>query len=184
MAPSTKSKSSPLVFVVLVLLGLGVIAYLLLKMNILSVKIDSPGSPKLDGQTAVQPSPTPMPKPIGSGLITVDNSFGKDVTGPKMHQTLFDPIDPARGSKQTVTAKVRHTSPVTSVAATITTDTKNNELQFSLTTGTDTDGVWTATWTVDDTYEQQYYANFILKSSDGTVYEGGPTFRAKPQKDL
>lgn len=177
-----KRSSSALPFIVLLVAGLGVVAFLLVKMNILSVKVDSPNTAKLDGTLQAKPSPTPMPKPIGSGKVTVDNSFGKDVIGPKMYQTLFDPIDPALNSQQTITAKVRYTAPVTSVTATLTTDTKNTEIPFKLTSGTDTDGVWTATWTVNDTYEQQYYGNFILKSSDGTTYEGGPTFRALPAK--
>jgi hypothetical protein len=74
----------------------------------------------------------------------------------------YDPLDPAINSSQTITVTVESTEPVKSVDITVNTDKQTTVHSLSLTSGTTTDGVWTTTFTVTDTYAKIYNVSFAI----------------------
>ena len=129
-------------------------------------------------QIVPTPSPTPPPRklyPLPTGTVTWAFSHGPDVTGPKIQTATIDPVTPNKGGTQTVTITVKHDSPVT---ATVTefTDTTHQSFPMKLTAGTPTDGTWTASWKLNDTYNATYHIDFLLQSSTGN-WSGALTFR-------
>ncbi len=122
------------------------------------------------------PTPKPSPKPLPTGKQVYYLSHGKNVKGPKIGQVTIDPLDPAVGETQVVTVKITHTSPVTSVKATLETDNMNKTYTFKRIDGTETDGTWQASWKMEDSYDYTYYLPFKLTSAVD-IFEGGLTFR-------
>ena len=131
----------------------------------------------LETQTPfLSPTPKPTPKPIPSGKQVYNLSHGENVKGPKMSQVIIDPLDPSAGITQVVTIKIAHTSPVTSVKATLETDNTDKTYTFERIAGSNTDGTWQASWIIEDSYDYTYYLSFKLASKVDT-FEGGLTFR-------
>lgn len=87
-------------------------------------------------------TPKPTPKPIPTGKQIYYLGHGKNVKGPKTSQVVIDPLDPSVGKTQIVTVKITHTSPITSVKATLETDNMNKTYTFKRIAGSDTDGTW------------------------------------------
>lgn len=110
------------------------------------------------------PTPIPTPKPIPTGKKTFSVMSGKK-TGPQFRTGAIDPYDPKKGSLQTISVSLVSIKPLTTVKLTMQTDTKSKEVVMSLTSGTATEGTWSGTWTVDDTYLYTY--NATIAASDG-----------------
>lgn len=122
------------------------------------------------------PLPSPSPRPIAQGKQIYNGSFGPLVKGPKMTQVIVDPFDPKKGEKQTVTVKIKHELPITSVTARLDSDTMKKTYTFERIDGSDTNGTWQTSWTTEDTHDYTYFLFFELVSSDAT-FKDGLTFR-------
>ncbi len=114
------------------------------------------------------PAPTLPPYKLPTGTQTYNFGHGKDVTGPKIQTLIINPLDPAKGASQTITLSIKHDSPVTSAVVTIATDNKETPLTLKLTGGTDKDGTWSGSYTVNDTYDRRYDIKFNIKSASGS----------------
>lgn len=97
------------------------------------------------------------PKPLASGKQTYLIS-GSKINAPKVAEVVIDPIDPAPGANQKVLAQVLSLSgePVTEVTVTMITDNKKTSYPLKLSSGTNLDGVWEASWSLSDTYLYLY----------------------------
>lgn len=109
-------------------------------------------------------TPTPTPKSIPSGKQTFSVSSGKQ-TGPQFETGAIDPYDPGQGTQQTISVSATSSTPVVTMKLTMETDTKSQNIAMQLTSGTTTKGIWTGTWTVDDTY--LYVYNATITATDG-----------------
>lgn len=127
----------------------------------------------------VKPSPKPTPRkirPLPAGKKVFYFSRGSGVVGPKLQQVIVDPLTPERNSTQTVTATIKHDSPVTSAAVKLHTDNMTVDFPLTLASGSATNGTWTGTWQMTDTYNYTYYLQFFLQSATGE-YDHGLRFR-------
>lgn len=123
------------------------------------------------GKVALSPTPTPTPRPsprpIPSGKIGFNVSQG-DRNIPQLRAGSIDPYDPANGANQTVTITVLHPQPITKVTGQLKTDNNTSSpIQFTLISGTNTDGQWQGSWKVTDTYLYVYDLVLRAESVDG-----------------
>lgn len=110
----------------------------------------------------VTPSTTPMP--IVKGIETYSISQGK-TQGPLMSKVTINPNDPEVGAKQDFSILVTHNLPITAVKVTLKTDNDTKNYNLSLASGTTTDGQWSGSWNITDTYLHKYV--FIIEATDG-----------------
>ncbi len=111
----------------------------------------------------VTPSTTPMP--IVKGIETYSISQGK-TPGPLMSKATINPNDPEIGARQDFSILVTHNLPITAVKVTLKTDNETKSYNLSLASGTTTDGQWSGSWSITDTYLHKYV--FIIEATDGT----------------
>lgn len=134
---------------------------------------------RLFSSKRIAPLPTPTIRsirPITSGRQEYIFSHGSGVIGPKLQQVIIDELTPERNSRQTVTATIKHDSPVTSAVVRLHTDTMTVDFPLGLASGSATNGTWTGQWQMTDTYRYNYYLQFILQSATGN-YDHGLRFR-------
>ena len=113
-------------------------------------------------------TPTSKPRQIPSGK-TEFNIGQSDKTVPQLSKGSIDPYDPSKGSTQVITIKVKNDQPVTKVTAILKTDNNtSNSYPFKLITGTDTDGEWQGSWTVENSHLYTYELTLNAVSSNGT----------------
>jgi len=109
------------------------------------------------------PSPTPTkkpPKPNPNDHQQINTQNTKKV-GPIPYYISFNPYDPKINSNQTVTIKLRDTSPIKKVTYRINTDnTQTEPIDLKLISGTPTDGQWQGDFIINDTYDEIYYMVF------------------------
>jgi hypothetical protein len=117
------------------------------------------------------PTPTPTPRPLRQGRVTMNTSVSSETKGPKISTTIVDNNDPKVGQQQTLTSTYRHASPITSVTVTLVSDNGQKAYPMNLISGTNMDGQWQATWTVEDTLLYTYSFIFTAKAQDGTQSE-------------
>ena len=133
-----------------------------------SLPIPSLFSRSAKNKTTTQvPTQTPPPRAIPHGLksFTVGQS---DKTVPQFSKGTIDPYDPANGATQTVTIAIKHTQPITNVTATLKTDHAiSTPVSFALTSGSATDGVWTGSWKITDSYLYTYVLELKAESANG-----------------
>jgi|GEM_PF-1254680 len=114
-------------------------------------------------QTPTQ-APPPRAIPHGPKGFTVGQS---DKAVPQFSKGTIDPYDPATNTIQTVTIAIKHTQPVIKVTAVLKTDhTISDPHAFTLTSGTPTDGVWTGSWKMTDSYLYTYVLELKAESAN------------------
>jgi hypothetical protein len=150
----------PAVAVVLILILVWV---LLTQLGVFSVKIEQPGQ-DATGQTSMAPTPTPTPTELKQGKETYQYSWGQGTTIPKLMSIELDPHDPKVGQTQNVKTKMVHTSPLDSVSIILFSDNKETTYPLSLTEGSNTDGVWSGSWKINDTVLYRYGFRILSKT--------------------
>lgn len=174
-------------------LTIGILALLYIGLNIwiffygtevfrflpfLKTSIESISITKMLGFGAI-PRPTPNLQRTNYTLPTGRQEWtftlGPGITGPKIQTAAVDPLTPQKGQQQTVTITAKHTAPI-SAKATLFTDHTRKSATMKLTAGSNTNGTWAVTWTVDDTYENIYHIDFELTSTKGS-WTGALTFK-------
>lgn len=127
------------------------------------------------------PEPTHTPKPtiipLPEGSQTYNFSVGKDVVGPKISKLTIDPLTPQVANNQVVTLSASHTSRISSVTIEVITDNKSSRHTLTQKSGTDLEGTWEGSWTIDDAYDYNYGLRLILSSNQGT-YDNTMWFRS------
>lgn len=120
----------------------------------------------------LKPAPTPTPVVRGApvpfavhGKQVYSVSRGSGSKGPDVAKVTVDPIDPKVGGTQMMSIKVTHTKPVKSVNVTLASDAKKKTTVLTLTSGTNTDGIWEGSWTIDDSID--YIYNATIEAKDG-----------------
>lgn len=142
------------------IVAIGVGAYILLSktgttlISKLQESMDLSGVPS--GST-----PTPTPSTLLQGTETYQISQSGLPNEPHFSTLIVDPHEPKRGKKQTLSATITSPSSLQSVKFVVITDNKSIELPATLASGTVTSGVWTTTWTVDDTLLYKYIVRII-----------------------
>lgn len=116
------------------------------------------------------PTPTPIPTPTPNPIPHGNKGFSVSSRnpGPRMGRGTITPYDPAIGTTQSISINVSDSiNPVTSVGVIVQTDHATTTHAMSLTSGTTSNGVWTASWTVTDSYNYTYKATLSAGSASG-----------------
>lgn len=134
--------------------------------------LDSPFSTSLEKKqsgetTTIAVAPTKTPKRIPSGKTGFSVSGGKK-DAPQFNRGELDPYDPQQGEKQTVTINLVSQSPISSAQATFETDNKKEVLDLNLVEGSDTEGAWSSSWVVDDSYDTIYRLTLTATNAQET----------------
>lgn len=118
--------------------------------------------------TGSSPTPTRTPTPTPHPLVQGPQTYSISMKGiPSMYEAWFNTIDP-KGGTQTVKLKVRdNLGAINSVTAVVKTDklSKNYNLVFS--DGTTSDGGWTSSWSLNDTYDKNFAITFSAVDDKG-----------------
>lgn len=141
-----------MVILVVIAIGLGAAVFMKFKNDITFPKL--PFSQKQTGSNS--PNPTPTPTALMQGKETYSISQASNNTGPKITKAEIDPLDPKIGQKQTITIHSNFSQPLTGVTISVKTDHKVFPLTLSKVSGTDTDGQWQTSWTVEDSVLYTY----------------------------
>ena len=139
-----------------------------------------PTSTPTPGPTST-PTPTPAniwepwvptPRPLAHGIQTYTVSGSKS-GAPKATEITIDSLDPGVGGSQSVSANVidMGAGPVTNVSVELITDNETTTHSLELTSGTNSDGTWEGTWTMEDSYDSTYQMEITAEnaSTDWTV---------------
>jgi hypothetical protein len=102
--------------------------------------------------------------PIKQGEEIYNISQGK-TNGPKITKAVINPHDPENGTTQTVSISTSHTKPITSVIVSVFSDNMITPHNLTLSSGTNQDGIWSGSWTTDDTHLHKW--GFLIESGDG-----------------
>lgn len=158
------------VWVFLLVLSSAVIigaTYIFLSPNI-SLKDLFKGKEKVEvnGEKNISTTYKPSPRPLASGKQTYLVS-GSKTGAPKATEVVIDPLDPAQNASQTVTVKVISLdgTPVSEVEVNMITDNKEKTYPLKLVSGTNLDGSWQGTWTLEDSYDYLYQAAIKAKNA-------------------
>lgn len=145
-----------------VIIGASVFVWLRMQNQNKQEKTSQPT--QVEGQPTAIPTPTPTPTKLFHGKDTYIVSRGSQATGPNISEITFDPLDPAVGAKQTISAKVSHNIPLTEVTLKLRTDSKTTTLTLSRVEGTELGGTWQTSWTVPESYLYNYAATIAAKA--------------------
>ncbi len=124
------------------------------------------------------PTPTRVPRiitPLPTGIQTWTFSGRKTGTRPAIQTATVDPLTPNTDATQTVSITMISDASM-SATATVTTDTKKQTAPMKLTSGSATNGTWSVSWKLGDTYFYTYKIDFELTSATGNLISG-LTFR-------
>ena len=158
---------SRLAFIIKLLIGLAIVVGLILLSLLVYKNYKKSSTAPLADQAPAKSdsSTTPIPLPKGKQSFTVN---GGKRNGIEWKITTVDPYDPSLNQKQALSIKIISDTPVSGVTATLETDTKKTAYPLALSDGTDKDGLWQGSWTVEDTHNVTYSA--VLKATNA---EGG-----------
>ena len=165
------SKISPVLWVVLGV-SLGLLGFFLILANpfgwktpIPTLTLKNTTSNKGALPKGVINAPTPyLFLPHGKQTY---NSRTEDGNKSKITSVTFDPLDPQKNTKQTISVTVESNEAIQSVSATLKTDNQSNTHQFKLSSGTASKGVWSTTFTVADTFDKIYNVSFEIITQFG-----------------
>lgn len=184
--PSSRSGKTNINFVIVAgsLILIILVLAVLVSTGVLSVHIGQSTSPGVSttGNNGTSPSgtpypagptPTPTPTKLKAGKDTYTISQPPNTPGPRIATLTLDPLDPKVNDKQTITAHIEYNTPVASVFVEYTSDNKKRTLPLTLASGTNTNGDWQTTWTVDDTVLYTYGVIVTATGSDGAANTAG-----------
>lgn len=155
-----------------------VIVYFLMN-NTKGFKFPSPSPFPYGNQTSSTvstPSPKPTPTPIP--LVQGPQTFSIGMKGtPEMYEVWFNTIDP-KNNTQEVRLKVRDKlGEISSATATVKTDKLSKNYNLSFSEGTASDGQWTGSWTLNDTYNRNFVITFSVADYKGNKSSVDMTIR-------
>lgn len=126
---------------------------------------------------ALSPTPTPTIVPIVTGKETY--TIQQNTEGPKVTQVVLDPQLPNQGGKQAVTLTAKHSGPIREIVFTVTTEQGSQPIALTRTGGTDSDGVWTGEWTLNQKVDYTYYYDIKATGADGKTSTATITLRRR-----
>lgn len=178
MNPQTRQQGQIEILVVIVVVAAAA-AYALFSQKL----IPQLQQPTVNPSPEATPMPTPTPTTLISGKETYKISQGPAFVGPKVSQAVIDPLDPGKGNKQIVTVSTNYTSPIDFVTIKLITDTTSQTYPLQLVSGTNTNGDWQGSWTINDSYLYTYIMEITAKSGGvGTPIPLGIRQPAPPSK--
>lgn len=118
--------------------------------------------------------PTLTPRFLAGGRQTY--SVQTKGRGPNITDLILDPIDPLPNQLQFIGVGVQSDSPVKYVYYHLKTDNKTTQHSLKLTQGTTTDGFWSTSVILDDSYLYTYMAIIEAENSKG-ITKVEPVYR-------
>lgn len=133
--------------------------------------------PKEIGKIEIAKSPTPKPKatPTPTPIPLIPDNGVKGTyqvgmgahDGPTITQVIFDPLDAKKGQTLNLTVKASFTSAISTLTGTLTTDHGAVDINFTQSSGSATDGMWSGSVTLQDTVDYKYILTLTAKASNG-----------------
>lgn len=125
-------------------------------------------TPSPTGSPIASPSPSPTPTNRVSGGF---QAYISTQNQPQMRQLTIDPFDPEIGTTQSLQLSIRDAggSPITQVTGIVRTDNGENTYTLTLTSGSNTDGVWSVSYRVSDSHERIYNMTFTASNQAGST---------------
>ena len=160
-----KNSRVVIIICIVVLIASLLTVFVYLSINTQSSKFSLPtrkSTPTFVSKLTPTLTPTPVP------LVQGPQTFSIGMKGiPQMYEVWFNTIDPKKGT-QTVKLKIRDQSgKINSAAATVKTDKLSKKYNLSLSEGTASDGVWTGSWMLNDTYNRNFIITFSTADDKG-----------------
>ncbi len=159
---------SPKVKKILVYGGIGILVILYAAFNVAVYYYSTGGYRKKEVSVlpTPTPSPTPTPYPIAQGR-QVYNVNTNAKSGPKIGKVTIDPLDARMGETQAIDVTVKSASPVTGVMVALRTD-KNvlTNHKLALSSGTATDGIWSASWRMEVIHDYLYQVTITATDTE------------------
>lgn len=162
-------KISPVLYVILGV-SFGLLGFFLLLANPFGWKLPTPTltqtTPKSNNSLphGTVSAPTPyLFLPHGKQTYNVQGKRG----GSNVTSITYDPLDPAKDTKQTVTATIQSKEAINSVNLTLNTDAQTTTHPMKLISGTTTQGIWSTSYQFSDTYEKIYNVSFEITTELG-----------------
>lgn len=119
------------------------------------------------------PKPTPRPLPTGPQQYSVSSR-----SNPEVKTFDISSLDTKVGDLQKMSITIQGSpSPVSSVTVKLITDNKSTDYPLTLSSGSNTNGVWSGTWTANDTHDTIYQATVTVKYQTGSNYSFTASFR-------
>jgi len=75
---------------------------------------------------------------------------------------VYDPLDPKKDTKQTISVTAKSKEPINSISLTLNTDNQTKVYPMVFSSGTKSEGIWIASFIASDTYEKTYDVSFEI----------------------
>ncbi len=139
-------------------------------LSTIAPSLSVPGTSRSGGSLKLgAPTPSPTPTRLKQGKETYFISKGGSANEPTFSALTLDPHEPGRGQQQSIIVPLTSLSSIRSVNAIFVTDTKTRTIPLRLTDGTNLNGTWQMTWTVDDTLLYTYIIKIVAESENGAT---------------
>ena len=160
--------TAAIVFIIILVI-FGSLLFFLVNSNSLKRINGSIFNSGLNHRIIQAPKPTITPTPTPVPLVQGPQVYSIGMTGtPEMYRVWFNTIDP-KTNTQIVKLNVRDSSGlVNAVKATVKTEKLSKNYNLSLLQGTGKDGVWTASWKLNDAYNYRFMIIFSAVDNKGT----------------
>lgn len=123
-------------------------------------------TPTASPSATISPSPSPS-EPLTTRYQGSLSAFISSPSNPKMTTLLINPFDPLFGENQTLSVDAQDSSnPITKIVATVRTDKETNSYSLSLSSGSPSQGTWTASWKANDSHEQVYNLSLVATNQN------------------
>jgi hypothetical protein len=119
------------------------------------------------GKPAPPPTPTPTQLLPDDGVKGTYNVGQGKHDGPTVSQIIFNPLDVKKGQQLEITMKLTNVSPIQEVTGSLQMDNKMQTFTFQRTSGTDLDGMWQTTITLEDGVQYDYKLAITAKAANG-----------------
>lgn len=135
----------------------------------------TPASQATPSQQTPVPTPKPTPRPLPSGPQQYSVSSRGN---PEVKMFNISTLNTKIGDSQKMSLTIEGSpSPVSSVTIKLITDNKSTDYSLAQSFGSNTNGVWSGTWTANDTHDVVYQATVIVKYQKGNDYSFTASFR-------
>lgn len=136
------------------------------------------GQVKTSALVTPTPQASPTASPSGAASPTPTTTAANFTIAmpasalPQLFTGIIDPKTPLSGQSVSLSVSTdgyENPSPITSVTAKVTTDTKTNTYSLALTAGTATNGTWSKTWTANDNANSTFIITITAVNSAGNT---------------
>lgn len=94
-------------------------------------------------------------------------SHGENVKGPKPKSLTLTPLSPREDRLQSASISISDSLPIKKITLTVVSDTLVTAHELTLTSGTEKDGIWSGSWSLNDTIDNRYAVRTTIIGDSG-----------------